>query len=271
VLRRSGVISGVEVAIRPHSRPWGVLGAYSTTQRQFSADEVDFVCVVADMLALAIDCAGIEGRTREQIAQLLHDEALQSLYTARQYLASAAGEDVGRDWVIRARDGVHRAIRELRAVVSDLHPVAVEAVQWREAMEAAVRQHSRRSGFAATVDLELEPGDGWAPLLLSLTGELTANVAEHAQARHVRVRLRRLGQGLALEVSDDGSGIAPGRVEEALAEGHIGLASAARRVRALGGTLTIDSTPGEGTRVRIELPRPGWPDQARGGAESGAE
>jgi two-component system NarL family sensor kinase len=58
--------------------------------------------------------------------------------------------------------------------------------------------------------------------------------------------------------------MAPERVEEALAEGHIGLASAASRVTAVGGRLTVDSAPGAGTRVSIELP-----GSAAGGAGTG--
>jgi signal transduction histidine kinase len=260
----SGVISGIEVAIRPHQRPWGVLGAYSTRPRRFSPDEVDFLTAVADALALAIDRAGVEDRTRTQIAQVLHDEPLQSMLAARQYLAG----DVPRpDRAIPARDAVQRAIRELRAVVGDVHPVAALALP--AAIEAAVAEPARRGGFETTLAIESETGEGWAPLLLSLARELIANVTEHADARHVRVELRRHGDGVALEVTDDGRGMAPERVEQALAEGHVGLASAASRIAVLGGELTIASTPGEGTRVRVELRGPSPPGPAAGGAGTG--
>jgi signal transduction histidine kinase len=264
----NGVISGVEVAIRPHRRPWGVLGAYSTRPRHFSPDEVDFLTAVADALALAIDRAGVESRTRAQIAQVLHDEALQSMLAARQYLASPVGKVLRRERAIPARDAVQRAIRELRAVVGDVHPVV--ALSLPAAIEAAIAEPARRGGFETTLAIESEAGEGWATLLLSLARELTANAAEHADARHVRIELRRHGDGVALEVVDDGRGMAPERVEQALAEGHIGLASAASRIAAAGGALTIESAPGEGTRVRVELRQADGPGSAAGGAGIGA-
>jgi signal transduction histidine kinase len=263
----SGVVSGVEVAIRPHRSPWGVLGAYSTRARRFSPDEVDFLSGVADLLALSIDRAGAETRTRAQIAQMLHDDALQSMLAARQYLATAAGEVLRPEREISARQAVERAIGELRAVVGAVHPVAAQPL--RGAIEAAIAEPARRAGFVTTLAIEPGAGEGWAPLLLSLVRELIANVAEHAHARRVRIELRRHGDGVVLEVADDGRGMEPGRVERTLAEGHIGLASVASRVAAAGGELTIESTPGEGTRVRVELHGPGGPELTAGGAGTG--
>jgi signal transduction histidine kinase len=264
----SGVISGVEVAICPHRRPWGVLGAYSTRPRRFSPDEVDFLSSVADVLGVAIDRARAETRTRAEIAQRLHDDALQSMLAARQHLAARTAEDPRGERETPARQAVERAIRELRAVVRDVHPVV--AVPLRAAIEAAVAERASRAGFETTLEIEPEAGEEWAPLLLSLARELIANVAEHAQARHVRVELRRHGDGVVLEVADDGRGMEPERVEQALSEGRIGLASAASRIAAIGGELTVASAPGQGTRVRLELRGDGAPGSAVGEAGTGA-
>ena len=93
-----------------------------------------------------------------------------------------------------------------------------------------------------------------APLLLSVIRELIANAGQHARASEVRVALRAEGDDLVLEVRDDGVGITPGRREAALAEGHIGLASAARRIRAMGGRFEVAGEPQHGTCVRVALP-----------------
>jgi signal transduction histidine kinase len=258
LLQRHGVVSGVEVAIGPRQHAWGVLGAYATSPRRFEPDEVDFLAAVAGMLGPALDRGGvaepaeeIRRRTRADIAQRLHDEALQSLLAARQYLASFPGEDRS---VLHARAAVTRAMRELRAAVSELHPAVAEGTGVREAIDALVRAQSARGGFTATVDVGTEADSTSAPLLLTLMRELLTNVAEHARAHTARVRLRREGDILELEVADDGVGIPPGRLAEALAEGHIGLASARRRAEAAGGSLTIESAPGAGTRVLLRLP-----------------
>jgi signal transduction histidine kinase len=269
LLQRHGVVSGIEVAIGPGEDAWGVLGAYATSRRRFEPDEIDFLAAVAATLAPALDrgpatepAEAIRRRTRADIAQRLHDEALQSLLAARQYLASVPGEDRS---LLHARAAVTRATRELRAAVGELHPAVAEGTGLREAIDALVRAQSSRGGFAATVDLAGEADSACAPLLLTLIRELLANVAEHAQARNAHVRLRRDAGGLTLEVADDGVGIPAGRLGEALAEGHIGLASARRRAEAAGGSLSVDSAPGAGTRVRVRLA----PGPAGEGARSG--
>ena len=109
---------------------------------------------------------------------------------------------------------------------------------------------------------------GWAEaagahdeLVLSLARELLANAARHAAASRVDVSVRREPGEILLTVSDDGTGLATGRVEAALAAGGIGVASCRERVEALGGSLTVRSAPGDGTRAVARIPHiPEFPD-----------
>jgi signal transduction histidine kinase len=276
LLHQHAVISGVELPVPGRDGPWGVLGAYARSEHGFTPDDIDFLRVITHTLALAIDHARLaealgraeatieraradqslavveaERRTRARITQLLHDEALQSLLAARQHLSAAAG---ARGPVRQAHDGVQRAIRELRGAVGALHPVSFDDQRLRDAIEAVVGRRARAGGFAVEFELEVEPGEDYAPLVLSVIRELTENVAQHAEAGEARVTLRAAGEELVLEVSDDGVGIAPGRLDAALAEGHIGLGSVARRVRAFGGALDVAPGADGGTCVRVTLP-----------------
>jgi two-component system, NarL family, sensor kinase len=107
---------------------------------------------------------------------------------------------------------------------------------------------------------------------VALVRELVTNVAKHAQARvvTVRVALGAAGRELAVDVADDGRGIPPGRPSAALAAGHIGLASARERVEAEGGRFTVSSAPDAGTRVEIRLPvAPAAPAPAPAAAPEG--
>jgi two-component system NarL family sensor kinase len=81
-----------------------------------------------------------------------------------------------------------------------------------------------------------------------------SNAAKHARASQVRVAVARIRDGVELVVQDDGCGIADARMRQALLDGHIGLAAVSERVQALGGRLTISSSPATGTAIHITLP-----------------
>lgn len=204
---------------------------------------------------IVADALDAEDRTRERISQRLHDEALQSLLAARQDIAQAIARPERHELVVRARERTHQAIRELRAAVLELHPVILE-LGLAPAIIAVAQQEAQRSGFQVEVDVA--PGTDGDPersrLVLSLARELLTNIARHAGAGYAGVSLRRCDGELHLEVWDDGCGIKLSRPEQALSDGHIGLASVAHRVEALGGAFELDSTPGSGTTVRAAIP-----------------
>ena len=290
-----GAVSGVSVVIYGRDRPWGtepwgVLGAYSLLPRTFTADALNFLYAVANTLALAIerndaghalnrregelavlaaqvarltedrhrmlvDALDAEDRAREGISQLLHDEVLQCLLTARQDLAKAEAIGTAHEELVRrAREGVVAAISELRDVVLALHPVAREQRGLSSAIGAIADFHARHSGFDVTVDLAPDAEGVCEQLVISLAQELLNNVTQHAAAKHVAVALRRAAEGVVFEVADDGRGMDSTRPAEALGQGHIGLASIGRRVESLGGRLELVTSRDNGTRVRTVLP-----------------
>ncbi len=187
---------------------------------------------------------------RRRIAQLIHDDSLQSLLAANQELIEAAP---GREQVQRAHEVVEGAIARLREAMMALHPVTLEQGGFRQALGAVARQAARRGGFEVAIDVDdsaLEQDD---ELLLAVARELLTNVALHAGASNVEVALRRGPDALELEVLDDGRGIEAGRREQALDDGHIGLASVTERVKQCGGTFELEST-GQGTRALARIP-----------------
>jgi two-component system NarL family sensor kinase len=203
---------------------------------------------------LVADVLDAEDRTRERISQQLHDELLQSLLVIRQDLTRIAEGRAGPRQRARALAGVERAIASLRAIVFDLHPVVLHRAGLREAVGAVVAHHAGIGGFDTDVEVSGDAPDELCRLALALVRELLSNVSRHAGARHVAVRLRCDGERLWLEVSDDGRGMDPGAARQAVARGHIGLASAVQRVEALGGAVRFSGGPGQGTTVQVEIP-----------------
>ena len=128
----------------------------------------------------------------------------------------------------------------------------------RAALTAHAESAARRAGAHAVVDVDdasLTLATEQQQLLLSLARELLANAARHSRARTVSVRLASDGDAVVLRVADDGRGFAPERRSQALAEGHIGIATSAERAIAAGGTFDAASAPGAGTTITASLPR----------------
>jgi len=192
-----------------------------------------------------------ENRARRRIAQLIHDDALQSLLAANQELMEAAP---GRAGVTRAHEVVSGSIADLREALLALHPVTLEQGGLEQALAAVARQAERQGGFRVSVELDPEAVGRHDELVLALARELLTNATRHSGAGSVSVRLAADADAVLLEVADDGRGMEPSRPRDALASGHIGLASVVQRVEDAGGEFTMDTAPGEGTRVAIRLP-----------------
>jgi signal transduction histidine kinase len=186
---------------------------------------------------------------RRRLAEALHDEALQELLAARQGLAPL--DDSRAE---RARDSVGRAIDQLRGTIFDLHPAVLEHAGLAAALAEVADHQASRAGFRAEVDVDPAACGDHDSLLFVLGREQLVNAAKHSGASDVGLVLTRENGRIVMEVSDNGRGMEAGSRETALRQGHIGLASSAERVEALGGELEVDSTPGQGTRIRTTLP-----------------
>lgn len=191
-----------------------------------------------------------EDEGRRRIAQLIHDDSLQTLLAANQVLIEAAP---GRAQVERAHEVLEAAIKRLREAVEALHPVTLEQGGLEQALGALARQAGRQGKFETEIEIDRSALDVHDELLLGVARELLTNAARHAEAGRVTVRLHRSSYALEMEIADDGRGMEPGRREAALAQGHIGLASVTQRVQAAGGSFAIESSS-KGTIARTRLP-----------------
>lgn len=191
-----------------------------------------------------------EDSARRRIAQLIHDDALQNLLAANQELMEAAP---GRVQVKRAHEVVEGTIDRLREAMMALHPVTLEQGGFETALGAVARQAARQGGFNIDLDIDPKALDIADALLLAIARELLNNAARHAKAEQVTVVVRKGDGTLELEVVDDGRGMPAGRREEALSQGHIGLASVHERVRSVNGDFTVESSE-SGTRAFACLP-----------------
>jgi two-component system, NarL family, sensor kinase len=207
------------------------------------------------LLRRAIDASELE---RRRIAADLHDGVVQDLVGV-SYALSAAAErnrdtpaaDALRDGAARARDSV----RALRALLVDIYPPSLHQAGLLATLnDLAGALSARGLSTKVTADGATDFPPAAEALLFRCAQEALRNAVAHADASHVAVTLRRSGDRAYLEVADDGRGFDPAVLANRPAEGHFGVKLARDLVRDAGGELTIDSAPGRGTRVRVEVP-----------------
>jgi len=196
---------------------------------------------------------------RRHIARELHDEAGQSLASLRFGLRllereiDEGGNAAGRVAELMQRtdaviDGLHR-------LAADLRPPSLDPL----GLEAALREYSRSAGskFGLAVRFKARGFTSERlPMavetaLYRVVQEAMTNVVRHARATRVDVMAERRGDRVLVMVEDDGVGFEPHQVQRGE---HLGLLGLRERAEALGGTLTLESAPGAGTTVVVEVP-----------------
>ncbi|MFE6739722.1 GAF domain-containing sensor histidine kinase [Streptomyces tubercidicus] len=233
----------------------------------FTEEDERLLGILAQHAAIALTNARLYERSREltiageraRLAHELHDAVAQKLFSLR-LTAQAATALVDRD-PARAKDELHQvtalaaeAADELRAAVIELRPAALDedglVATLRSQAQVLDRAHSARVTFAAHSVRALPAAQEEA--VLRVAQEALHNALRHSGAKAVEVTLTRNGQGALLRIADDGCGFDPRAVRRA--GRHLGLVSMHDRAGGVGGKLTVESEPGKGTAVEMEVP-----------------
>jgi len=200
---------------------------------------------------------------RRRLARELHDDTVQALIVLdqRTQLAQMAvkrgSPDAAdrlaelRQWTVSLLEGVRRVIRALRPVyLEDLGlPSALEMLAHDVAKSAGLKVQLETQGPPIRLDPEHEIA------VYRIAQEALHNVARHAQARSVQLLLTFEPRRLSLVVRDDGLGFeAPQRLNDLASSDHYGLLGMQERAELIGARLRLESTPGDGTTLRLDLP-----------------
>lgn len=192
---------------------------------------------------------------RRRLAELLHDEPVQNLLACSHELARAERGQVGA--LLTAQEIVRDTTQQLRRAIMTLHPRALEQSGVEVALDQVAEELGRRAGTPIVVRADLAAGTELhdPALVFALGRELLTNAAKHAYGTRIELDLRCEPDGaLSVTVSDDGLGFDASDLPRLLAAGHLGLVSVRERVEASGGRMSIETAPGEGTSVRVDLP-----------------
>jgi signal transduction histidine kinase len=211
------------------------------------------------LLGRAIEASDLE---RRRIAADLHEGLVQQMAGVSMSLAAKADAlgDTDPEAAELLRDGAattRQGVRSLRSALLGIYPPSVR----RAGLSAALSDLA--APFAAEgVETDVRVPDGLAlpeeveALLFRAAQEAFRNVRAHAGARTVRASVSNGDGRVVLEVEDDGAGFTDQQASNARADGHLGLPLLRDLAQEAGATIDVSSTPGEGTRVRLEVPLP---------------
>ena len=255
--------SAVGAPIVVQGRLWGVM-AVASTEHELASDTEALLASFSDLLAMGIanaqsraDLAASRARivaaadeTRRQIERDLHDGAQQRLVSLGLELRAAetaVPPELGelRGELSRVVAGLAAAQDELREIARGIHP----AILAEGGLEPALKTLARRSPVPVELDVRTQApvAERVEVATYYVVSEALTNAAKHAGATVVHVEVQTAGRVLRVTIRDDGAGGA----DPARGSGLVGLKD---RVEALGGTIAVESPPGAGTAVRVELP-----------------
>jgi two-component system, NarL family, sensor kinase len=194
-----------------------------------------------------------EENQRRQLAEGLHDHAIQNLLSARQDIEEAQADKASPE-LRRAHSALSDTLDDLRGAIFELHPHVLSQAGLENALRATAERASRRGGFDVDLFLDYPGRHGADAVLFNAAREFLTNAAKHSQASKVTLRLARSNGSVVLETHDDGVGFDLGGLSAYATHAHIGLLSQRERIEAIGGRLDIVSEPGLGTTVTATLP-----------------
>jgi len=269
-----GAQAGLVVPLMFRGHTYGVLLALDRLRGgpAFSAEDERLLEAFASSAATAVATAqsvaterqrqrlmAAEGE-RRRWARELHDETLQSMSALRIGLSAAGRFDQlepVKHAIGQAVEQLEEAIANLRALITDLRPAALDELGVQAAIEG-LADRSARHGIAVDVNVELALEQGRQPTrhapeletaLYRIVQEALTNATKHGHAKRAVIEVFEHDTNIELTVRDDGSGFEPGTHSDGF-----GLLGMQERTALLGGELRIDSKPGAGTTIHARLP-----------------
>jgi PAS domain S-box-containing protein len=273
-----GIRSMLVVPLKVQDRIIGVMRIDHEQPHAFGERHAALALAVAGHVAGAVENARLYARAqdaaaleeRQRLARELHDSVTQALYGVTMYAEAAASvldagdQETSSRYLREVRDTAQEALREMRLLLFELRPPVLAEEGLLAALQARLAAvEGRISGLETTFDVHCDP-DLPAPVEEALYGiaqEALNNAFKHAQARTIRLSLHMNAGAVMMEIIDDGIGferppaVEPGTTSESsIRAGGFGLRTMAERAAQVGGTVTVQGSPGAGTVVHVEVP-----------------
>lgn len=265
------------IPLRAGFETYGAVLFASTRPNAYTAEHVELLTIFCNQATIALQNASLyqslreerdkiidkEEQARRKLARDLHDGPTQDLAAIAMRLNFArllVERDLPRAKAELARleDLAHRTVKEIRSMLFTLRPVILET----EGLVAALNQYAdnlrENEGLPVTIDAERfedcldTDAQG---VVFAIIEEAVNNARKHAQASHIWVRLAVQDDMFLAQVADNGRGFDVEAVESSYsARGSLGLINLKERAQLVGGNISIESAPGQGTKVTLLVP-----------------
>jgi signal transduction histidine kinase len=266
-LRNLDIRTLIAAPLRVESTVIGVLDVINKTGG-FTKNDARIISLFADQAAIVIDQTQLHRKVeqmaiieeRQRLARELHDSVTQALYSVNLYAEAARRSlSAGKKATTlvnlqKLREMTHEAMQEMRLLVFELHPLALEKEGLVAALQARLAAVEGRSGIKTEIRLE---GEQRLPIeiekeLYRIAQEGLNNITKHAMAKSVLIDIKFSDELVSLEIKDDGIGF---DLKDARSSGGMGLRGIEERVKKIGAALNIESSPGKGTKLTVILER----------------
>ena len=204
----------------------------------------------------------VQEEERKSISRELHDEVGQHLTAVSTMLAALRNDGApAAEEPARKIAGIQRLLEVTMETVHnfarELRPASLDELGLLPALRSCLQAFAERTGlrvrFRGTAAAEMLDSER-KTVLFRVAQESLTNVAKHAEATRVAITLRKAGDGISMEVADDGKSFREDPGNSARCKQRLGLLGMQERVRLVGGEFRIKPEPGKGTTVRVVIP-----------------
>jgi signal transduction histidine kinase/ActR/RegA family two-component response regulator len=207
--------------------------------------------------ALAVELIEAEERERRRIADLLHEDLQQLLASAKFVLQSVSESPPRGPELGEVERMLSDCLDKSRTLTHELSPGVLYHSDLPAVLEWLSQQMHQQFGINVALDVELDRPVENTPLKVFIfrsAKELVFNIVKHAGVKTANVSLSASGDTLTMIVSDLGAGFDPFILEKSTPKSGLGLLSLQERASYIGGSLTIESAPGKGSRIKLTVP-----------------
>ncbi len=196
---------------------------------------------------------------RRRLARELHDGAGQMLTSLLVHIKALEKKDnpeAIRTGLSATLDVAAQTLEQIRDLSYRLRPASLEEFGLAVTLETLVNEMTVEAGLTSTCSTRIDERALTPELQVTLyriAQEALTNVVRHAHAAHVDVALATVAGGISLSIDDDGCGFSPYQLAQSSRQ-HMGLISMQERAEIVGGTLSVNSAPDQGTRVEVFAP-----------------